>query len=251
MIILYSTVLIWIMNYFFMAAFSTNFSVTNNAHFIHLPIDDLIPYNSFWNIFYMSWFFVFSMVFPLFYLRETKFSLDEFRRFCMTVFFIYCIAYLVYFIFPCNTTVLHKKNFNALCEPFCSGDNALRQVVPIWNAFPSLHIATSWLILRVVQYVTVNNKHRYIILMITFGWFLGLLMSTIGLKYHFCMDLVAGIVLAEVMFQLFYKRLSYPLLVKINSIPPLRLLKIDLSILILVILLTASFGLVSVFCRHL
>jgi membrane-associated phospholipid phosphatase len=148
----------------------------------------------FFQLLYMS-FAIIAPAVPLVLLFQKRF--DEFRRAALSIIVCFYVGYAIYLIFPAAPPRLvlageFKKNLGG--DPFIVSAAAgeLMSLLPTDSraAFPSLHAAVSLLALMLSwRYV---RKLFYGLLPLV----VGLWLSTVYLRHHFVVDLIAGFALS-------------------------------------------------------
>ena len=126
------------------------------------------------------------------------------------------ISYIIYFIFPTEIvrpTLVDNSFFNSIINIIYISDRP-------FNCFPSLHVLGTYFVMRYTK--KDNNKYIYFYTKIV-----GVLiiLSTIFIKQHFVLDVVASIVLVEII-NVIVKKVSDERLEKCLNVPYLILRRI-------------------------
>ncbi len=135
------------------------------------------------------------------------------RRVLLSIFTLSIVLGFCYVAFPVHYPF--RVNMTDFDQPSIFSDIILYnyQNQPAWNEFPSSHIAFPWLILRMIS----QKNFKKITLLFSF-YFLLLAASVIAIKIHFIIDIFGGIIVAELVYRLVFKRIEeYSLLYKIQS----------------------------------
>jgi hypothetical protein len=132
----------WIV-YFSMYFITENLIPAERCHPIHCALDDLIPFNEFFVIFYVGWYFLIfgSLLYTLLY------KVENFRRLQIYIMVTQAVAMLCYVLWPSRQD-LRPEVF--------ARDNALTQLMAFIYSFdtntgvcPSLHVGYSFGVLSV------------------------------------------------------------------------------------------------------
>ena len=132
----------WIV-YFSMYFITENLIPAERCHPIHCALDDLIPFNEFFVIFYVGWYFLIfgSLLYTLLY------KVENFRRLQIYIMVTQAVAMLCYVLWPSRQD-LRPEVF--------ARDNALTQLMVFIYSFdtntgvcPSLHVGYSFGVLSV------------------------------------------------------------------------------------------------------
>lgn len=181
-------------------AFVERVGVTDNYHIVFSPLDDLIPFNEFFLVPYLFWFvyLVGMIVYALLY--ET----DTFVRMMRYIILTYSAAMLVYLIYP-TAQELRPAAF--------ARDNLFTRFLTHFYAFdtntnvcPSIHVIGSLAVLSAAW-----NSRRFR----TPGWRAAFALaavlisiSTVFLKQHSILDVIAALPVCLVAWIIVYRRRS-------------------------------------------
>jgi membrane-associated phospholipid phosphatase len=138
-------------------------------------------------------------VLPFLFIRDKQF----FRLFSFTYILVMCICYLCYLVIPVSFTrrpdlVVDSFSTFALSIVF-RADNS-------WNCFPSMHVAMSWL-----AALTILEVHRVRGILATLLAVL-IAASTVLIKQHYVLDVVAGMAITLGVYFAFYRRRVHDIL---------------------------------------
>ena len=192
----------WVLVYFFiyMAWFTyLENTVTPESDFtnLHIPLDDIIPFNEWFVIPYVLWFFYIPLVIGFVFFTSRK----EFYYACAYLFVGMSICLLICTVWP-NGQDLRVEEF--------VNDNMLTKIMQYiyntdtnTNVFPSIHTFNS-----VGAFIVICKSHilgKYKSIKIGCGILSVLIiMSTVILKQHSIVDLFGGLVLGIIMYYLVY-----------------------------------------------
>ncbi|MFC5985824.1 phosphatase PAP2 family protein [Marinicrinis lubricantis] len=171
------------------SACSATYGLVNSAdrpiHIIKFGIDDYIP---FWEAFiipYIIWgpFIFISLVFMCFLNRE------EYYKYIVNSVVGHIICYIVYINYQTHVP-----------RPEITDDTFLLNLVKYiysndlpYNCFPSIHVLTTWLLMRSFQKVAMPKLLRLAINILCYSIYL----STLFVKQHYIPDLIIAIILGE------------------------------------------------------
>lgn len=186
----------WVV-YFILFFLTENLIPAENCHVIHCRLDDLIPFNEFFLIFYVSWYFLIigSLLYFMLY------DIDSFRRLSIFIMITQAVAMAVYILYPSRQDLrplLFERN------------NILTQLMALIYAFdtntgvfPSLHVAYSLGIASVWW-----KKKDTAVLWRIFVVLLAVVISiaTTFVKQHSALDVLGAVPVALLAEYLIYRR---------------------------------------------
>lgn len=172
--------------------------ITTPKYLIHSKIDDLIPFNSFFLIFYVSWFvaFIGSLVFFMFYDKKDYQDLSFIMMNGATLIFI------LYFIFPNYTNLrfdIEGKTF------FDQIIQLLWKIDTPTNVCPSLHVSISTAIMVASYNSKKLKKEHPLTRMLVMIWMVLICVSTVFLKQHSIIDVLSGCLITVLWSVICYK----------------------------------------------
>ncbi|NMM65560.1 inositol phosphorylceramide synthase [Clostridium sp. P21] len=171
------------------------YGVLNNSlrgvHYLVTPLDNSIPFLKIFIIPYLLYypFIAFTLIYLCFYYRKVYYKT------IVSLFLGMLISYLVYFIFQTATP-----------RPQLHGNDLLTSLVVFiynqdnpFNCFPSIHVLTSYLMIKGIM-----KSDEKSLLIKASVWLVGLsiILSTQFIKQHVILDLVSGILLAEIIYKI-------------------------------------------------
>ena len=169
--------------------------LTDRGHYyvIHMAIDDKIPFCEYFVVFYYLWFIyvVFAIAYNVFTDRDIYFKSIGFVTFGMTLFILVSVHNLRPGVYPRNNV------FTSLIAIIQSFDTPT-------NVFPSIHVYNA----IGAHFAIIYNrklKNNTLIRGISFFICFGICLSTVFLKQHSMMDVIGAIVLAAVMYPVFFR----------------------------------------------
>lgn len=186
----------WVV-YFILYFLTENLIPAGKCHVIHCRLDDLIPFNEFFLIFYVSWYFLIigSLLYFMLY------DIDSFRKLSIFIMITQAVAMAVYILYPSRQD---------LRPVFFERDNILTQLIALIYAFdtntgvfPSLHVAYSLGIASVWW-----KKKDFSILWRIFIVILAVVISiaTTFVKQHSALDVLGAIPVALLAEYLIYRK---------------------------------------------
>lgn len=152
-------------------------------HDVTMPIDNNIPYISYFVIFYIIWYLLLFLI-PIMIYFYDKNILKEYAL-------VYCIcsiiSTIIYILFP--TTISRDVNIannftNTLVKFIYEYDT------PALNCFPSLHALESMLWML---YVGFNKKFIFFIRVSVNTICIGIILSTLFIKQHVIVDIIGSL----------------------------------------------------------
>ena len=170
--------------YFSMYFITENLIPAERCHPIHCALDDLIPFNEFFVIFYVGWYFLIfgSLLYTLLY------KVENFRRLQIYIMVTQAVAMLCYVLWPSRQD-LRPEVF--------ARDNALTQLMAFIYSFdtntgvcPSLHVGYSFGVLSVAwkdRDVPVWGKALLLLVVIM------ICLAVCFVKQHSALDVVAAL----------------------------------------------------------
>ena len=175
---------------FYFAAFIFLENTNEKIHIIHMRFDDCIPFCEYFIVPYLFWFVYVAGSFVWFMLKEDD---RMFYRFAGVMFGGMTIALIIYTVFPNGIHL--RPDLDASRNLFTWLTSLIYRADTCTNVFTSLHVYTSAVIaifFSKSRLVSEKTGMRYV-----FPVFSGLIiLSTVFLKQHSVLDMVAGNVMA-------------------------------------------------------
>lgn len=171
----------------YFSAFSLLEATVKPKFIIHSPIDDLIPFCEYFIVPYLMWFFYVPAV--LFYLVYN--DRDSFWSMVKMMFVGNMLCLLIYAVFPNGVM---PKNPTHADNIFAHMVNILYYTDTPTNVCPSIHVLdtlSAHIALSRSEYV----KHNQGAKLASFMFFIMICISTVTLKQHSILDIVASLVL--------------------------------------------------------
>lgn len=173
--------------------------VTTDFHLIHVGLDDKIPFIEFFIVPYLLWFAYIAVTIGYFMFFGEK---SEFYRMITLLFSGMTIFLIISTIYP-NGLNLRPDTF-ARDNMFVDMVKNLYAVDTSTNVLPSIHVYNS-----IVAYLAISNceklrKHKWVRISSLILTIL-IVLSTMFLKQHSVVDVVAGCTLVTVLYALIYK----------------------------------------------
>ena len=168
--------------------FFTKLITEDHVHYdLSLPIDDVIPFVPFFILFYVlayiQWFSS--------YVFHAKAGKDEFYHLMMIDIITNIIGMICFLVIP-TTIVRPEITENGIFESITKLIYHLDTPV---NLFPSMHCVTSWICFKGALMMK-NTPKWYPFLQFVFTLFV--FASTVFVKQHFFIDIIAGVVFVEI-----------------------------------------------------
>lgn len=179
--------------------------LTKTGHNLTTLIDNKIKFNSIFIIPYVYWYIY---VIGGFIIILTQ-SRQNYMRVFLSLFLGLCICYIIYYLYPTEIMrpVVENNNiFNRLVNIIYLLDKPV-------NCFPSLHVLTTYFLMR-------YTKYKYSKKVFYYTQIIGVLIiiSTLYIKQHFLLDILGAIILCEVIM-LFIKRIESKKIDRILDVP--------------------------------
>lgn len=192
----------WILSYFIVYMVWFYFlekSVTKDYYSVHIGLDDLIPFNEWFVLPYFTWFlYIFATVAYFFFT-----SRDDFYKVTAFLFIGMTVCLIIYTIWPNGQDL--RPDLDTLGR-----DNFLIDIVrglystdTSTNVFPSIHVLNSIGAAIAIYKSEALKKKKWLT---TGSAILTVLicLSTVFLKQHSAFDVIAGAVLALIMYFVVY-----------------------------------------------
>ena len=172
-------------------------SIITGKYNIHSKIDGMIPFIPIFVLPYLSWFLFIAFAFVIFFIKSREDLLNTFRSINLDM----IIAMIIYVLFPnyqsLRPTTYSSDLFSQLVKLLQIGDSSS-------SVFPSLHVAIS-----VTLYLGIKNsvcfKDNSIVKFFTLILTLLISISTVFIKQHSILDVLAGIFLSFIVYIFVYK----------------------------------------------
>ena len=107
-----------------------------------------------------------------------------------------CVIFGIFLLMPAEVTI-RSEVFEAKLGFWQTWYDLLHVVDSPWNAWPSLHIVQSLLVVLVINRWYSKHKNNFLIYVLWALWFL-LALSILTIKQHFVWDLISGIGVAVI-----------------------------------------------------
>ena len=164
-----------------------------DPHLIGNFIDEAIPFNSWFILFYYLWYLLIFLVPYYLYLKDK----NKFCKYIINYFFISLIANIVFLIYP---SIVVRPEFETTGILTFLTNFIYWIDTPAINCFPSLHCAISMLfILTICTSKKANLKFKIFIFISS----ILIMFSTLFTKQHVFVDLVSGDILAFIVYLIF------------------------------------------------
>ncbi len=167
-------------------------------HVIHFPLDDYIPFCEYFIIPYLLWFLYIAAVFTWLFFKDR----EHFYRYIAFLYTGMTLFLIVSTLYP-NGHLLRPLKFER--------DNIFTQMVCFlyWadtstNILPSIHVFNSVAAHAAVMHTPGLAKNRWTVLGSRILC-VSIILSTMFLKQHSCIDVILGLALASCMHKLVYQ----------------------------------------------
>ena len=180
-----------ILTYFLLQQRSVNYTV------VHIPLDDSIPFMPIFIIPYISWYLYIPL--SMLYLALTA-KRDYIRQ--STAFFLGTAVCLILFIFfptciDMRPEITGNDFLSELCKIIFSPDKPV-------NICPSMHCYEA-LCIHLTLFHRGKRKHNPVLRILSFIEMTLICLSTVFVKQHSAEDMIAGILIAIVVYIIVYK----------------------------------------------
>lgn len=165
-------------------------SSKGGVHSLVTSVDNMIPFVKIFILPYVGWYaFIFIMMIYICYKdRETYFiTLTAYALGLLS-------SFLTFYLF--QTTVPRPD--------LVGNDYLTKLILSIYNAdkpyncFPSIHVLTSFLMVRAIMSSSIKNKINLSVVSTCAGL---IIISTLFIKQHVILDVISGLIYAEVLFR--------------------------------------------------
>ena len=166
--------------------------LAKRGHDLTIKLDNIIPFNSIFIIPYVYWYLYIVIGFIFILVNSRK----DYIRVFISFFIGMSVCYIVYYLYPTEIsrpTIINSNILNYLVNIIYSLDRPV-------NCFPSLHVLTTYFIMRYTKYKNSKKKFYYTEIVGVL-----IIISTLFIKQHFIADVISAIVLAEVIILLVRK----------------------------------------------
>lgn len=164
---------------------------------IHTPIDDQIPFNEYFILPYLLWFpFMFGSL--LYFLIKDKRS---FQDLCFFMFSGMTVSLLTYLVLPNGLDLRVDFSVDNICAWMVS---LIQNVDDSANVCPSIHVASTFSIMLVILRYS-KFRHPSWTKLGTSLIAISIILSTMFLKQHSIIDVIAGLALSGILYFVTYR----------------------------------------------
>lgn len=173
----------WII-YFILFLLTENLIPPERCHIMHCAVDDMIPFNEYFLIFYTGWYLLVAGSLAYYFLYDVQ----RFKELDLYIFVTQVVAMAIYILFPSRQdlrpAVFPRENF------FTWVMGLIYTLDTDTGVCPSLHVAYSLAIFNVI--VKDKDVHKWV------KWFVGIFAacvcaSTMFVKQHSFLDFLAAL----------------------------------------------------------
>ena len=176
---------------------------------IEITLDKIIPFKAIFIVPYIYW-YIFIFIGLIYILYKSR---VEYSRIFISIIIGMCSCYIIYYLFPTQINRPLLDNSNILNKLV----NFIYNLDKPFNCFPSIHVLNTYFIMRYTKKIY-SKKFFY------YTQIVGLLiiLSTVFIKQHFVLDIIASIILCELIIflsnkisvEILNKLLDFPLYIK-------------------------------------
>lgn len=170
----------------------------NQYYLLECKLDYMIPFCEYFIVPYLFWFLYSAIVVGWFFFKESE---KDYWRLFFAMTGGMTIALIIYTVFPNGIQI--RPELDPGKNLFCLMTSWIYQADTATNVFPSLHSYTSVLFIFFIRRTKACQKHKWLhplSVMIS----LSIVASTVLLKQHCVLDMVAGSVMASAMYKIVY-----------------------------------------------
>ena len=172
-------------------------TVTSNYHIMYIALDDLIPFNEYFIIPYLLWFFYVAGAIGFFFLTDVK----SYYKLCTMLFTGMTISLMICTVFPNGT------DFRPVIDPskniFAKTVSYLYAADTCTNVFPSIHVYNSICVhLAVIR--TERLRKHHLVKTASFVLMVSICLATVFLKQHSAFDGFGAMAMAYIMYYFVY-----------------------------------------------
>jgi len=174
----------------------TSFMQVDYGIYFLTKYDELIPYSTNLFFIYILYYLVFFII--IFIFLKTEYDIIPVRKISSACIMLYLTGYLIFLFFPNSSNALAK---GVSQDPQNASIYFFNKYITTpFGANPSLHVGTAWLFLKAWRNFFPDFRFKSLCLFLFYGWFIVLVISTLTLKYHYIIDAICGILLAEFIY---------------------------------------------------
>ena len=166
---------------------------------LSIPIDLWIPFNPYFIWIYISFYF---LPYTLIFIIKDR---EDFEEMLFSLFIIYMIGFSIFFAFP---VIMERPQINPTSLSAFIVMLMYKMDNPPLNCFPSLHVAISLFAALVVKMDNHRLGNVFIISAIIVS------VSTLYVKQHYFLDIIAGAILTFFVFNFVYKKQIFKKIIK-------------------------------------
>lgn len=166
--------------------------IAKDGYDLTVAVDKIIPFKPIFIFPYMYWYLYIVIGLVLILLK----SRTDYIRAFLSIFIGMCICYLVYYIFPTEINRPMINDTNLVYKLI----NFIYNIDRPLNCFPSLHVLITYFIMRYTKREKFGGEFYYTQLV-------GILiiLSTVFIKQHFIVDIIASLILCEIIIYMVKK----------------------------------------------
>ncbi|MDA0926380.1 MAG: phosphatase PAP2 family protein [archaeon] len=168
---------------------------------VQSPLDLALPFLPWMMVFYISFYAYFPI---MFWLGAAEHRRHQGERLTLRLIQASWVAFVIFLVFPVEVDLRHQVVHSD--DSFASLFAALHALDTPYNAWPSLHVLQSLLVVLTVQAWLANDGALRPLLraLLWSAWTL-LALSTMLVKQHYIFDAVTGLVIGVVLWRMWFK----------------------------------------------
>ena len=168
---------------------------------VQTPLDLALPFLPLMMVFYISFYAYFPV---MFWMASKEHRRDQGERLTLRLIQASWVAFVIFLVFPVEVDLRHQVVHSD--DSFASLFAALHALDTPYNAWPSLHVLQSLLVVLTVQAWLANDGalRPLVRALLWSGWTL-LALSTMLVKQHYIFDAVTGLVIGVVLWRMWFK----------------------------------------------
>lgn len=173
-------------------------TVISDYYLIHCDLDDKIPFCEYFIVPYLLWFLYIAVIIAWFLFKESK---RNYYQLTGILFGGMTICLLICTIFPNGLNLRMELDPNK--NIFTWMTSFIYETDTCTNVFPSIHVFTSVAVLGALRKSKVAKEHKWVLPASSVMSFM-IVMSTMFLKQHSVVDVIAGILLSVTLCECVY-----------------------------------------------
>jgi len=168
---------------------------------VQTPLDLALPFLPWMMVFYISFYAYFPI---MFWMGSKEHRRHQGERLTLRLIQASWVAFVIFLVFPVEVDLRHQVVYSD--DGFAQLFSALHALDTPYNAWPSLHVLQSLLVVLTVQGWLANDGalHPLVQAMLWSAWAL-LALSTMLVKQHYMFDAVTALIIGAVLWRMWFK----------------------------------------------